>query len=57
MYTYKLKLLILVPFQNDENPFNGNERFVIYLTFKLMAWFIGGFTLEMKSQSIVFFTQ
>ena len=27
--------------------------FVIFLTSKLITWFIGGFSLKMKSQSIV----
>ena len=33
---------------------NANEDFVIFLTSKLITWFIGGFTLKMKSQSIAY---
>ena len=32
----------------------ANEGFVILLTSKLIIWFIGGFTLKMKSQSIAY---
>jgi hypothetical protein len=33
---------------------NANEDFVMFLTSKLITWFIGGFTLKMKSQSIAY---
>jgi hypothetical protein len=33
---------------------NANESIVIFLTSILITWFIGGFTLEMKSQSITY---
>ena len=33
---------------------SGNEGFVIFLTSKLITCFINGFTLKMKSQSIVY---
>ena len=33
---------------------NANEGFVIFFTFKLFTWYIGGFTLKIKSQSIAY---
>jgi hypothetical protein len=32
----------------------ANKGFVIFLTSKFIKWFIGGFTLKMKSQSIAY---
>ena len=33
---------------------SANESFVIFLTSKLLTWFIDGFTSKMKSQSIAY---
>ena len=33
---------------------SANENFVIFLTSKLIIWFIGGFTLKMKFQPIAY---
>jgi hypothetical protein len=33
---------------------NANKGFVIFQTFKLSTYFIHGFTLKMKSQSIIY---
>ena len=33
---------------------NANKGFVIFFTSKLITWFIGNFTLKMKSQSIAY---
>jgi hypothetical protein len=33
---------------------NAHDGIVIFLTSKLIAWFIGGFTLKLKSQLIVY---
>ena len=47
------KTLSMVSHKNNYN-LNANEGFVIFLTSKLVTWFIGSFTLKMKSQSIAY---
>ena len=46
------KALSMVSHENYN--LNANEGFVIFFTFKLFTWYIGGFTLKIKSQSIAY---
>ena len=39
---------------NTNHNLIANEGFDIFLTSKLILWFIGGFTLKMKSQSTAY---
>ena len=36
------------------NNFNANEDFVMFIASKLITYFIDGFTLRIKSQSIAY---